>query len=139
MRGTSQAPEKTPSSLGLDTNWSPDDVELAVVVDVKDASRLEFSCCPLIVWSLPLRRSSARTEDAPRRAEKPRPGAALDQTAARSNQTVGGVQSSRYVLVRYWLASGWFWIRSATGSQTSFSPVQSEMLPKLPTLATRWP
>ena len=54
-------------------------------------------------------------------------------------QTLGSVQGLRYSLVRYWLASGWLMIRSATGSHVSFSPVQSEMLPRLPTLARRWP
>ena len=32
-------------------------------------------------------------------------------------QTLGSVQGLRYSLVRYWLASGWLVIRSATGSQ----------------------
>ena len=54
-------------------------------------------------------------------------------------QTLGSVQGLRYSLVRYWFASGWLMIRSATGSHVSFSPVQSEMLPRLPTLARRWP
>ena len=58
---------------------------------------------------------------------------------SRNSQTLGSVQGLRYSLVRYWFASGWLMIRSATGSHVSFSPVQSEMLPRLPTLARRWP
>ncbi len=37
-------------------------------------------------------------------------------TALRALQTLGSVQGLRYSLVRYWLASGWLMIRSATGS-----------------------